>query len=81
VWNDVAVFGIAKPCRHELTPALRRQYRAHMCGLCLSLRDHHGQPSRAVTNVDAIALSVLVEAQRGRPLERTTAGPCPLRGM
>ena len=75
------MFGIAKPCRHELTPELRRQYRAHMCGLCLSLRDHHGQLSRAVTNVDAIGLSVLVEAQREEVLGRVVAGPCPLRGM
>ena len=75
------VFGIAKPCRHELTPELRRQYRAHMCGLCLALRDGHGQPARAVTNVDAIGLSVLAEAQRPAPLDRVDVGPCPLRGM
>lgn len=75
------MFGIAKTCRHELTPELHRQYRAHMCGLCLSLRDHHGQLSRAVTNVDAVVLSVLVEAQRDERLAHVDAGPCPLRGM
>lgn len=52
-----------------------------MCGLCLGLRDGHGQLARAATNTDAIVLSVLTEAQTGDSGARTTAGPCPLRGM
>lgn len=52
-----------------------------MCGLCLGLRDGHGQMARAATNTDAIVLSVLTEAQRPQAAGRSTAGPCPLRGM
>lgn len=72
-----------KPCAHGaakygIDPG---QWQAHMCGLCLGLRDGHGQLSRAATNTDAIVLSVLTEAQSGGIEERTTAGPCALRGM
>ncbi|MEU4648190.1 DUF5685 family protein [Nocardia fluminea] len=78
----MAVFGVLKPCAHGaakygIDPG---QWQAHMCGLCLGLRDGHGQLARAATNTDAIVLSVLTEAQSG-PGARTTAGPCPLRGM
>ncbi|MGW6423487.1 DUF5685 family protein [Nocardia sp. NPDC055053] len=72
-----------KPCAHGaakygIDPG---QWQAHMCGLCLGLRDGHGQLARAATNTDAIVLSVLTEAQTGDAGARTTAGPCPLRGM
>jgi hypothetical protein len=55
---------------------------AHLCGLCLALRDGHGQFARVATNYDGLIVSVLVEAQSA-PSEdrRRTAGPCPLRGM
>lgn len=56
-------------------------WRTHMCGLCLGLRDGHGQLARAATNTDAIVLSVLTEAQMSGSIGRTTAGPCALRGM
>lgn len=77
------VFGVLKPCAHGaakygIDPG---QWQAHMCGLCLGLRDGHGQLARAATNTDAIVLSVLTEAQTGDSGARTTAGPCPLRGM
>jgi len=75
------VFGIAKPCRHHLGPVLHRQWMSHLCGLCLTLRDDHGQTARATTNVDAVVLSVLVEAQSEHRLTRSEASPCPLRGM
>ncbi|WP_435874349.1 DUF5685 family protein [Nocardia vinacea] len=52
-----------------------------MCGLCLGLRDGHGQLARAATNTDAIVLSVLTEAQMSGSIGRTKAGPCALRGM
>ncbi|TCK00584.1 DUF5685 family protein [Nocardia alba] len=76
------MFGVLKPCAHGaakygIDPG---QWQAHMCGLCLGLRDGHGQLARAATNTDAIVLSVLTEAQAGAG-ERTSAGPCPLRGM
>ncbi|WP_410871346.1 DUF5685 family protein [Nocardia sp. A7] len=78
----MAVFGVLKPCAHGaakygIDPG---QWQAHMCGLCLGLRDGHGQLARAATNTDAIVLSVLTEAQAGAGA-RTMAAPCPLRGM
>ncbi|MFI8971687.1 DUF5685 family protein [Nocardia asteroides] len=77
------MFGVLKPCAHGaakygIDPG---QWQAHMCGLCLGLRDGSGQLARAATNTDAIVLSVLTEAQAVAPGERRTAGPCPLRGM
>ncbi|MBT0567936.1 regulator [Williamsia sp. CHRR-6] len=56
-------------------------WRAHLCGLCLSLRDNHGQLSRATVNTDAVTASILLEAQQPQQDPRTTAGRCPLRGM
>ena len=75
------MFGVVHACQHTLDDELIEQWRAHLCGLCLSLRDSRGQLSRAVTNTDAVMLSVLVEAQQTGVAERSTAGPCPLRGM
>jgi Family of unknown function (DUF5685) len=54
---------------------------AHLCGLCLALRDDHGQLARTVTNYDGLVVSALVEAQSPVTGGRRTAGPCPLRGM
>lgn len=54
---------------------------AHLCGLCLTLRDEHGQLARLVTNYDGLLASVLVEAQAPRRSPRRHAGPCVLRGM
>ncbi|MGV9822428.1 DUF5685 family protein [Nocardia xishanensis] len=72
-----------RPCAHgaEKYGIDAGEWRAHMCGLCLGLRDGHGQLARAATNTDAILLSVLTEAQLASPATRTTAGRCPLRGM
>jgi hypothetical protein len=53
----------------------------HFCGLCLELRDDAGQSARLTTNYDALALSVLVEAQGEAGADSRTAGPCALRGM
>ena len=75
------MFGVIQACQHTLDDELLAQWRSHLCGLCLSLRDSRGQLSRALTNTDAVMLSVLVEAQQGTVAARTTAGPCPLRGM
>ncbi|MEU0545528.1 DUF5685 family protein [Nocardia sp. NPDC005978] len=77
------MFGLLKPCQHG---AARYgmdagAWQTQMCGLCLGLRDGHGQLARAATNTDAIVLGVLTEAQQTRTAERTSAGPCPLRGM
>ena len=77
------MFGIIRPCRHGLSDRLRTSWTAHLCGLCLALRDNHGQLARTATNYDGLIISVLVEAQ-STPTDgswRRTAGPCPLRGM
>ena len=57
--------GIVRPCRHCLGPELHARWQAHLCGLCLTLRDVAGQPQRALTGYDVLLLSVLVEAQAG----------------
>ncbi|MDI2125928.1 DUF5685 family protein [Yinghuangia seranimata] len=77
------MFGIIRPCRHRLSEGLRDAWMAHLCGLCLALRDDHGQAARVATNYDGLIISVLVEAQAGQTAKagRRKAGPCPLRGM
>ncbi|WP_103350011.1 DUF5685 family protein [Amycolatopsis sp. CA-128772] len=75
------MFGIIRPCRHRLAAGLHADWQAHLCGLCLTLRDEHGQLARMVTNYDGLIISVLVEAQTPRADGRREAGPCPLRGM
>lgn len=75
------MFGIIRPCRHRLAGGLRADWLAHLCGLCLALRDEHGQFARVVTNYDALVVSALVEAQMPGDGGRRRAGPCPLRGM
>jgi hypothetical protein len=75
------VFGIIRPCEHRLGGELRAAWQAHLCGLCLALRDDHGQAARVATNYDGLLVSVLTEAQMSGPPGRRRAGPCPLRGM
>lgn len=77
------MFGIIRPCRNRLGPELRESWLAHLCGLCLALRDDHGHLARLVTNYDGLVISALVEAQVGARSGRTrrAAGPCALRGM
>ena len=69
-----------RPCRTHLGPDLHARWQAHLCGLCLTLRDAVGQPERVLTGYDVLLLSVLVEAQAGE-VATTTAAPCPLRGF
>ena len=75
------MLGLVRSCTSHLDPEVRGRWRAHLCGLCLTLRDTAGQPARACTNTDAALLSALVEAQQPRPAATRTAGPCALRGM
>jgi hypothetical protein len=75
------MFGIIRPCAHRLGEDLRRVWMSHLCGLCLTLRDMHGQAARVATNVDGVVLSVLVAAQTDGGAAIRRAGPCPLRGM
>ena len=78
------MFGMLRPCRNRLSPQLRTAWMAHLCGLCLALRDRHGHLARLVTNYDGLVLSALVEAQRPAVTQdqgRRKAGPCVLRGL
>lgn len=77
------MFGMLRPCSHGAAKygIDGSPWQAHMCGLCLGLRDGHGQLARTATNTDAIVLSVLTEAQSPAPAERVTAGRCALRAM
>lgn len=76
------MFGIIRPCRHRLPEKLHTTWMAHLCGLCLALRDDHGQLARVATNYDGLIISALVEAQAPAVANgRRKAGPCPLRGM
>jgi hypothetical protein len=74
------MFGLVKGCGCNLSQEARRDWVAHVCGLCLTLREEHGQAARLTTNYDAALLSVLYEAQAEQRPERTTQ-VCPLRGF
>lgn len=60
---------------------LFKEWMAHLCGLCLALRDEHGHAARLVTNYDGLLVSVLVEAQAPRSSPRRRAAACALRGF
>ncbi len=75
------MFGIIRPCRHRLGGELAAAWQAHLCGMCLSLRDDHGQAARLATNYDGLVISVLAEAQAEGAPQRGAAGRCALRGM
>ncbi|MET9200468.1 DUF5685 family protein, partial [Gordonia sp. NPDC003585] len=75
------MFGLLSPCRHAFDDELMSQWRSHMCGLCVSLRDNHGQAMRLTTNTDAVMVSVLTAAQRVEAPASTEVGRCALRGM
>lgn len=74
------MFGLIKGCGCHLSRAQKQAWQGHVCGLCLALRDRHGQLARLATNYDAALLSVLCEAQAGRPTS-TTRHVCALRGF
>ena len=61
------MFGIIRPCRNRMGAELRSAWLAHLCGMCLSLRDEHGHLSRLVTNYDGLMISAMVEALGARP--------------
>src|SRR5215475_9776943 len=75
------MFGVVRPCRHRLHGSLFGEWMAHLCGLCLTLRDLHGQSARLVTNYDGLLVSVLTEAQNPLVAPHRQAGPCALRGL
>ncbi|GGS92842.1 hypothetical protein GCM10010156_58840 [Planobispora rosea] len=75
------MFGIIRPCGEHGCPSLHRAWRAHLCGLCLTLRDGQGHGGRLATNYDTLIISVLAEAQLPSASPHRTAGPCALRGF
>ncbi len=75
------MLGIVHACPGTLDADLFARWQAHLCGVCLTLRDGSGQLSRVLNNTDAVLVSVLTEAQYPGPAARSVAGPCPLRGM
>jgi len=82
IGGNAVVFGIIRPCRHRMSEGMAASWLAHLCGLCLALRDGHGQFARVATNYDGLIVSVLTEAQSAPSAAgHRKAGPCPLRGM
>ncbi|MFF3437205.1 DUF5685 family protein [Streptosporangium sp. NPDC002721] len=75
------MFGIIRPCGEHSCPTLHRAWMAHLCGLCLTLRDGQGHAARLATNYDGLIISVLAEAQAPAGSPHRTAGPCALRGF
>ncbi|MGP3956223.1 DUF5685 family protein [Nonomuraea sp. 3N208] len=57
------VFGIIRLAPRMECPSLFEAWRAHLCGLCLTLRDGQGQAARLTTNYDTMVISVLTVAQ------------------
>lgn len=74
------MFGVLRGCSHRLSPAVHQEWWSHICGLCLTLRDHHGQAARITTNFDAALLSVLYAAQMPTTSEHHSS-VCALRGF
>ena len=60
--GGVVIKGLVRPCRHRLGQELQERWQAHLCGLCLTLRDEAGQAARVLTGYDAAAA---VGARRG----------------
>ncbi|MET7466198.1 DUF5685 family protein [Nonomuraea sp. NPDC005501] len=75
------MFGIIRPCSAHVCASVRDAWRAHLCGLCLTLKDGQGQAARLATNYDTLIISVLTEAQLPSASPHRTAGPCALRGF
>ncbi len=74
------MFGVLRGCGKGLSTDQHQEWWGHICGLCLTLRDQHGQPARITTNFDAALLSVLYEAQLTTPGERRSS-VCALRSF
>ena len=73
------MFGLVKGgC--SLQKREKEQWMSHICGVCISLGNQFGQPSRIATNYDAALISVLCEAQSEQTAARVEH-LCPLRGM
>ncbi|MEO3783269.1 DUF5685 family protein [Actinocorallia sp. B10E7] len=81
VCEGKTMFGVVRPCRHGMCTTLFKDWMAHLCGLCLTLRDEHGHRARLVTNYDGLLVSVLTEAQSAETSPRRKAGACALRGF
>ena len=75
------MLGIVRPCHHRLGTDLYREWMSHLCGMCLTLRDLHGQVARLATNFDGVVISALVEAQGPAEFGRRDGGRCALRAF
>ncbi|ABX03117.1 DUF5685 family protein [Herpetosiphon sp.] len=74
------MFGVLRGCSPHLDQPTHAAWWSHICGMCLTLRDQHGQVARITTNYDAALLSALYEAQRAEQGSRRTS-VCALRGF
>jgi len=64
--------------RHSLGPELTLRRQAHLCGLCLTLRDTAGQAQRVLTGYDVLLLSVLLGSELHAAVHRALPRPdCP----
>ena len=74
------MFGVLRGASCQLDDHAYQAWWGHICGLCLTLRDTHGQASRITTNYDAALLSVVYSAQvAAAPQLRSSV--CALRGF
>ncbi len=62
------MFGVLRGATCGLGTAERRQWMAHICGICTALNRSFGPFSRIATNYDAALLSTLYSAQNVPPL-------------
>ncbi|MFD3164441.1 DUF5685 family protein [Herpetosiphon sp. NSE202] len=74
------MFGVLRGCSPHLDQSTHAAWWSHICGMCLTLRDQHGQVARITTNYDAALLSALYEAQRPEQGARRTS-VCALRSF
>ncbi len=72
------MYGLMRHSGCRLEPAARREWQAHICGVCLGLKEQFGQAARLATNYDAALLAVLYQAQADEPLPQRESA-CLLR--
>ena len=72
------MFGVLNGAACAMEPGQRLQWTAHICGVCLALKDRYGLLSRLATNYDAALLSVLYDAQTPQP-QAERLSHCPFR--
>ncbi len=71
------MFGTLKPHACHLGCAGRQAYETFYCGLCKSLGDHYGTPSRALLSYDAVFLALVADGLAGEGAARDRCR-CPI---